>query len=148
MKHLLFTFGAVIAASMPLHLSYAQGAVKPSDSSALAPASATEPATESATAPSKSAPAAKLDDRTLDKFAAAYAEVSAIQTKATEELKTTTDPAKVQTVKDSAETQARQAVEKNGLDAAQFNQIAQQVVSDQDLRARVVEKLQAHSSGT
>ena len=52
---------------------------------------------QSADQPTTAAPAtsaAAVDDATVEKFASAYTEVSAIQTEAADQLKATTDPPK------------------------------------------------------
>jgi hypothetical protein len=117
------------------------GVLASSNSLAQSPA-AMEPATES------SAPiaAASLDETKLDKFVDAYVAVQGIQKEAMQKQSTATDQDAAKAL--TAETQAKMtdAVEKTGLHVDEFNSIAQLMVNDTDLRARVTAKLQQRTN--
>ena len=104
-----------------------------------APAS---PSTSSSTSPSTA-----VDDTTVEKFAAAYTAVAAIQTQAADELKTTSDPQKADEVKKNAESRALEAVQSNGLKPEEFNNIAKKMASDENLRTRVAAKINQRTGG-
>jgi hypothetical protein len=53
------------------------------------------------------------------------------------ELQGTTDPAKAEQAKTNAETAMIAAVERNGLDVNQFNQIVLAMATDETIRSRV-----------
>src|SRR5215471_4766687 len=65
--------------------------------------------------PGPTGPSTQVDDQTIEKFAAAYQDVSDIQTKAVAAMKATNDPAEQERIKNDAEKQARAAVESKGL---------------------------------
>lgn len=117
------------------------GVLASSTSFAQSPA-ATEPATES-TAPID---AANLDETKLDKFVDAYVAVQGIQKEAVQKQSAASDQDAAKEL--AAETQAKMtdAVEKSGLHVDEFNSIAQLMVSDTDLRARVNAKLQQRTN--
>jgi hypothetical protein len=106
---------------------------------------------QSADQPTTSAPttaaATSVDDTTVAKFVAAYTEVSAIQTQAADQLKATSDPQQAAQVKKDAESRALQAVQSKGLKPEEFNNIAQQMASDEKLRTRVAAKLNERTGG-
>lgn len=93
-------------------------------------------------APTEQAPATSVDEKQIEKFADAYVAVQDIQVKATEKLQTAKDAEEVQKVKTSAETEMIQAVEQNGLNVDQFNQIVQAMATDLDLRSKVNAEIQ------
>ena len=101
---------------------------------------ATQPPSDS-TLPGPTGPATAVDDQTIEKFAAAYADVSDIQTKAVAAIRATNDPTEQQRIRNDAEKQARAAVESKGLAAEEFNRVAQLMLTDQTLREKVLQKL-------
>jgi hypothetical protein len=114
------------------------------------PANAAEQTTpEPATAdPSNTtATATPVADAKIDQFATAYIEIQAIQSKASEELNSTSDTTKADAVKAQAEGEMIKAVQQSGLQVDEFNQIAQLMTSDEGLRSRVIERLQQKSGG-
>lgn len=111
------------------------------------PADASAP--DAATADSSAAPAASIDDQKIKQFASAYAEVATIQQNASNQLQAASEPAKQQEVKANAESQMIAAVERNGLNVDEFNQIVTAMASDENVRSRVAAQLQERSpSGT
>jgi len=86
-------------------------------------------------------------DAKIDQFATAYVAIQSIQSKASQDLSTTSDVAKANAVKAAAEGEMIKAVEKSGLQVEEFNQIAQLMTSDEKLRSRVIEKLEKQTSG-
>jgi hypothetical protein len=102
---------------------------------ATAPAGpATPNASTSATAP--------IADAKVEKFADAYVAVQDIQAKAAQQIEATKDPDQAQKVRTDAETAMIKAVEQSGLQVDEFNQIAQAMASDLDLRSRVAAQVQ------
>lgn len=86
------------------------------------------------------ATASSFNDSTLEKFANAYVAVQGIQNQAAGSTSSTPEP-----VSSDLQTKMKAAVEQSGLQVEEFNQIAQQMVTDLDLRSRVAEKVQARS---
>jgi hypothetical protein len=90
--------------------------------------------------PAESAPIA-VEDRKLDQFADAFVVVQEIQRTALQRLEQETDVQKAAQVKAQAENDAVKAVEKVGLPLAEFNQIAQAMMSDVGLREKVASRV-------
>jgi hypothetical protein len=88
-----------------------------------------------------------LDDQKIDQFANAYAEVATIQRNANAQLQTANEPGQAEEVKANAESQMIAAVERNGMDVNEFNQIVTAMASDENVRSRVAAKLQQRSGG-
>jgi hypothetical protein len=82
-----------------------------------------------------------IDDTKLDQFAEAYVAIQAIQKDAVAKQSTSSDPAAAQ---QQSEVQGKmaEAVQKSGLQVNEFNQIAQAMVTDADLRAKVIGRVQ------
>jgi hypothetical protein len=87
--------------------------------------------------PQSAAPAVAVEDRKIDQFADAYIAVQQIQSQATQQMSAITDADKAQKVKQEAETQMIEAVQRNGLQIEEFNQIVQAMASDPSLRDKV-----------
>jgi hypothetical protein len=98
------------------------------------------PPAESVTPPPEEV--APLDEKKIDQFADAYLAIEEIHAKAAEELKSTTDPESANKVKADAETQIIQAVEQSGLRLDEFNQIAELMAVDVQLRAKIASRVQ------
>lgn len=81
-----------------------------------------------------------ISDATLEKFADAYMAVQEIQKEAGQSASAASSSGS-----GDLQVKMKAAVEQTGLQVEEFNQIAQQLVSDLDLRARVAEKLQARA---
>lgn len=105
--------------------------------------SATPGMADSSAAPTAGA----IDDQKIKQFASAYAEVATIQQNASNQLQTANEPGKAEEVKANAESQMIAAVERNGLNVDEFNQIVTAMASDQNVRSRVAAELQDRSSG-
>jgi|GEM_PF-2420707 len=105
---------------------------------AQSPADSTLPATSSSTT--------NIDEAKLDKFVSAYSEVLQLQKEANDKQTTTADPSANQSL--AAETQAKMtsAVQRSGLEIDEFNQIAQQMLKDEDLRSRIAAKMQVRDA--
>jgi hypothetical protein len=105
---------------------------------------AVEPESSASSVPSTGA----IEDKKIEQFADAYLAVESIQRSASAELQANAnDPAKVAEVKTKAETAMIAAVEQNGLDVNEFNQIIQTMSADANVRSRVAAKLEERSSG-
>jgi glucose/arabinose dehydrogenase len=110
---------------------------------AIPAAHAQDPAT--ANMPSASAPST-IDEAKLDKFVWAYTEVLQLQKEANDKQNTAKDPNAAQAVVTETESKMTSAVQKSGLEIAEFNQIAQQMLLDDDLRSRIAAKMQVRNS--
>lgn len=98
------------------------------------------PPPESVTPPPEEV--APLEDKKIDQFADAYLAIEEIHAKAAEELKSTSDPESADKVKANAEAQIIQAVERSGLRLDEFNQIAELMAVDMELRAKIASRVQ------
>jgi len=96
---------------------------------------------------SPSAATAPIEDAKIEKFADAFVAVQDIQSKASQKLQSTTDPAQQQQVKSTAESEMIQAVRQNGLQVEEFNQIVQTMAADAELRTRITAKIQQRTKG-
>ena len=97
--------------------------------------------------PQATAPAA-VEDKKIDQFADAYIAVQQIQSQATEQLSATTDEQKAQEVKQNAESDMIQAVQRTGLQIEEFNQIVQAMAVDASLRDKVSGRIDARKRTT
>lgn len=84
---------------------------------------------------------AQLEEKKLDQFAQAYIAVEEIHTQAAQELEKVSDPKRAEAVKAAAEDRIIQAVEHTGLKLDEFNQIAERMAQDRDLRLRIADKV-------
>lgn len=106
------------------------------------PASEQAPAAQQApAAPTAPAP----DAATVSKFVAAYTEIQDIQESYSEKLQSVSDTDKAMELQQEAQQKMHNAVTSNGLDVEEYSQVANQVNSDQDLRARVTREIQEAS---
>ncbi len=150
---------AVIAASLALATNaFAQEAdetlpetVDPSDPTMMptdpnAPADPGAPPMDTTDASAAAATGA-IDEHKLDQFANAYLEVQQIQQRAESDMQSAADPAALDTVRTSAESEMISAVERSGLNVEEFNQIVETMASDLEVRDRVAAKLQERSGG-
>lgn len=94
------------------------------------------------TPPEQAPPAAgseieTVDEVKLDKFADAYVAVEEIRIEASAELEGATDGESAQTIEQDARTRMLKAVEESGLTVEEYNDIAQQVNANPELREDV-----------
>jgi hypothetical protein len=82
-----------------------------------------------------------MEDKKLDQFAEAFVVVEAIQRRAVARLETETDQQQAVQLKAQAERDAVAAVEKTGLPLVEFNQIAQLMMTDLQLREKVAARI-------
>lgn len=87
------------------------------------------------------ADSAQLEQKKIDQFAQAYIAVEDIHTQAEQELEKVDDPKRAEQVKASAEDRIIQAVERSGLKLDEFNQIAERMAQDRELRLRIADKV-------
>lgn len=87
-------------------------------------------------------PEVTLEEKKIDQFADAYLAIEEIHAKAAEELKGTSDPQAADQVKANAESQIIQAVERSGLRLDEFNQIAELMAVDMELRAKIASRVE------
>lgn len=91
--------------------------------------------------------AGPIEDKKIEQFADAYLAVQTIQQKAATQLQTAKDPAEVDKVKVTAESDMIAAVERSGLQVPEFNKIVERMASDGEVRSRVAAKLQERGAG-
>lgn len=85
---------------------------------------------------------APLDDKKIDQFADAYLAIEQIHVQTAKELKQTQDADASNTVKANAEARIIEAVEQSGLRLDEFNQIADLMALDVDLRQKIADRIQ------
>lgn len=106
------------------------------------------------TSPSTAAPAdattaptsTKIDDKKLDQFADAYLRVQSLQKEAAAQQSAPTDSNAAQQKQNELQTKMMDAVQQSGLQVNEFNEIAQAMVTDVDLRQRVIAKVQQRAN--
>lgn len=89
-----------------------------------------------------------VTDTKLNQFADAYVAVQKVQKEASTQLSANADAAKTQQVQSDAQVRIADAIQKNGLQLDEYNQIAQLINADDDLRTRAVERIQQKATGT
>lgn len=85
--------------------------------------------------------AAPLEEAKLDQFAEAYLSIEEIHKEAQVELERTQDPDAASEIRLDAETRIIKAVERSGLRLDEFNQIAELMAVDLELRDKVASKV-------
>jgi len=133
MKHLnrAYLLGAALTAALAL-------------GSASTFAQSTAPASvDDTTAPSTTT---TVDDAKLEKFADAYVAIQGLQKEAATAPSASPDAAGAQQKQAELQGKMADAVQKSGLEVNEFNQIAQAMVTDVDLRQRVIAKVQQRGS--
>ena len=98
------------------------------------------------TAAAPSSPAATVDDSKLEKFADAYVAIQGLQKEAATAPSASPDATAAQQKQAELQGKMADAVQKSGLQVNEFNEIAQAMVTDVDLRQRVIAKVQQRSS--
>jgi len=83
----------------------------------------------------------EVDEQSLQGFADAYAAVQDIRRELTQELSSAQDESQAREIQQQAQERMVRAVQDAGLTPQEYNQIAQQMNSDQELRERVQEAL-------
>lgn len=81
----------------------------------------------------------QVSDAQLQSFVEAQTKVNEIQVKYSEKIQSTQDPEKAQTLQSEAQDKMIKAVDEAGLDVQEYNQIAQQMSRDPEMRARIQE---------
>ena len=145
MKHLThgYLFRAASIAVLAIGSASISASIYAQSAAANAPANAD--AADAATSPS---PAATVDDSKLEKFADAYVAIQGLQKEAATAQSASPDPSVTQQKQAELQGKMADAVQKTGLQVNEFNQIAQAMVTDVDLRQRVIAKVQQRSSLT
>ena len=85
---------------------------------------------------------APLEDEKITQFADAYLAIEQIHAQTATELKQTPDAGAADKVKARAETQIIDAVEQSGLRLDEFNQIADLMALDPELRQKIASRVQ------
>lgn len=87
--------------------------------------------------------ATKVSETKLNQFADAYVAIAEIQNDAkTERTEGAENPEALKAREAALQTKMQTAIEKSGMQIEEFNQIAQQSMTDLDLRAKLAEKVQ------
>jgi hypothetical protein len=81
--------------------------------------------------------AGQTDERTIQTFAVALAEVQDVQIEYIEKIKATNEPAVTSQLQNEARSKMVQAVETKGFSVEQYNSLAQQMQSDPSFRQKV-----------
>ncbi len=89
-----------------------------------------------------------VTDTKLNQFADAYVAVQKVQKEASTELSSDADASKTQQVQTEAQARIVDAIQKNGLQLDEYNQIAQLINADDDLRTRAVQQIQRKATAT
>jgi hypothetical protein len=110
----------------PLHSAFAQGASEQHAPPAISP----------------DAPPPPMDEEKIDQFADAYVVIEEIHQRAMLDLDQVHDPEEANEVKARAEAQMIRAVERSGLELAEFNRIAERMSADPELRARITSRVE------
>jgi hypothetical protein len=85
---------------------------------------------------------APLEEKKIDQFADAYLAIEQIHVQTAAELKQTKDADAANKVKANAESRIIEAVERSGLRLDEFNQIADLMTMDADLRQKIASRVQ------
>src|SRR5690606_5482060 len=85
---------------------------------------------------------APLADEKIDQFADAYLAIEEIHAQAAAELEHATDSKSANEVKANAESRIIEAVERSGLRLEEFNQIAELMTIDMELRAKIADRVE------
>ncbi|MGM8226882.1 DUF4168 domain-containing protein [Cellvibrio sp. ARAG 10.3] len=100
----------------------------------------TVPQTTTPTAPATQAQP-QISEEKVDQFVTAYVEVQKINQEYSEQLQATEAPEKATELQQEAQTKMQEAVADSGLTIPEYQQIASRAGQDQDLRARIQEKM-------
>lgn len=85
---------------------------------------------------------APLADEKIDQFADAYLAIEEIHAQAAAELEHAPDSQSANEVKANAESRIIEAVERSGLRLEEFNQIAELMTIDMELRAKIADRVE------
>jgi len=86
-------------------------------------------------------PSVDVGEQELDQFAEAFLAVQEIQTEISEELQAATDESEAQDLQRQAQEEMVSAVEDSGLSVEEYNQIAQLMNSDPEIRDGIMERI-------
>lgn len=105
-------------------------------------AQAQDPATQGAPPPQQAPAQGPVSDEQIESFATALQSVGEIQSEYSAKLAEAQEPEAQQQVQMEAQTKMLQAVEAEGLTAAEYNSLAQRMDSDPELQQRVQAELE------
>lgn len=107
--------------------------------------SSVTPSADATTSPAP-ATAVAVSETKLNQFADAYVAIAEIQSEAkTDRTEGAENPEALKAREAALQTKMQTAIEKSGMQIEEFNQIAQQSMTDLDLRAKLAEKVQARN---
>ena len=93
--------------------------------------------------PAQTQPGASVSDSQLEAFAAAYVEIQQIQAAYQGEAQGVQDPNTLSALQEEANAKMRTAVEKEGLTVEEYNGIQAVLSTDEQLRQKAVELIEA-----
>lgn len=88
--------------------------------------------------------AGPLDDKKLDQYADAYVDVEHIERTASAQLEDAQDAATAVAIKEKAEGKIIEAIERNGLNLGEFNQITEVAALDNRVRLKIEDLVEKH----
>lgn len=90
-------------------------------------------------APPPAASSEDISDEQLEKFSGAFDDIQEIRTKFQQRLESVQDPEQAQQLQQQANQEMLQAVEGNGMDPQEYNEIARAVNGDPEVQKRFEE---------
>lgn len=97
-------------------------------------------------APPGMQPATEVSDKKLDKFAEIYVDVETTRSRIAAELSTAEDQQAAQELQMQMRDEIIATIEDHGWSLEDYNQIAQVIAADQELKEKALEKINEHSS--
>lgn len=97
-------------------------------------------------APPGMAPATEVSDKKLDKFAEIYVDVESTRSRLAAELSTAEDQQQAQELQMKMRDEIIATIEDHGWTLDDYNQVAQVIAADQQLKEKALEKINEHSS--
>lgn len=87
----------------------------------------------------------EVDDQTVENFVGAYTEVQEIHNEYAERMQEVGDAEEATSLQQEAQEKMQEAVTKNDITVEEYQQIAQQIGQDEQLRSRIQEELESKS---
>ena len=91
-------------------------------------------------------PAMEVSDKKLDKFAEIYVDVETTRSRLATELSTAEDQQEAQELQMKMRDEIIATIEDHGWSLGDYNQVAQVIAADQQLKEKALEKINEHSS--
>lgn len=97
-------------------------------------------------APPGMQPATEVSEKKLDKFAEIYVDVETTRSRLAAELSTVEDAEKAQEIQMQMRDEIIATIEDHGWTLEDYNQVAQVIAADQQLKEKAIEKINEHST--